>query len=269
MRNATALLTLVVLLGACGGAGPTPTPSPSLDVVVIRIGEVGGMLPPWMTVSSYPSVVVFADGRLIMQGPQMDIYPGPALPSLVVTQLSAAGLAQVLTWAGQAGLVGPDRTLGEPLLDSPVTVFTVVTDAGTHTTTLQGANNDPAVVALMSFQDVLLGVRAYLDAGGVVGEDVPYSWQRMQIVSLPMTVNESPDPQMVTVRDWPLAPLATLGGLLEPSMGYRCAVVEGGDIDALRSALEGANQLTLWTAGEQTYQIAFHPLLPDELGCDL
>jgi hypothetical protein len=173
----------------------------------------------------------------------------------------------VLTWAGEAGLIGPDRQLGDPILDSPVTVFSVATDRGPHRTTVQGVNNDPAVVAVMRLQEVLMSVRSVLDAGGVIGEDQPYAWQRMQIVSVPMAPGEAPDPQLVTQRDWPLGPLATLGRVIEPGMGYRCAVIEGADADTLRIALEGASELTLWLAEDETYQISFHPLLPDDVGC--
>ena len=281
MRNATRLLILAALLGACGGATPTnspsprsspsptasPSPTPGSDVAVIRIAQVGGMMPPWISVNWYPAVVVYADGRLITMGPQFELYPGPALPNLQVTQLTQAGLAQVLTWAGQAGLVGPDRTLGEPILDSPVTVFTVQTDVGPHQTILQGINDDPAVQALLRFQDALLSVRSLVDAGAVVGDDVPFAWQRMQILDVPADPGQAPDPQLVSLRAWPLAPLATLGRLIEPGQGYRCAVIEGADADTLRTALEGANELTFWTSDDEVYQVTFHPLLPDESGC--
>jgi hypothetical protein len=269
MRSAPAVLILAVALIGCGGTGPTPTPSPTPDpdVALIRIEQVGGMLPPWLSLNWYPSVAVYADGRLITQGAQVELYPGPALPNLQVTQLSAAGLARVLDWAGEAGMVGPDRTIGQPLLDAPVTVFTVVTDAGVHRTTVQGINEDPAVVAAVRLQETLMSVRSWLDPAGVVGGDRAYDWQRLQIVLQPMTVEAMPDPQLVNRREWPLAPLTTLGRLIEPGAGYRCAVIEGADVGTLRPALEGANELTLWAVEDQTFQIAFHPLLPDDQGC--
>jgi hypothetical protein len=238
-------------------------------VAVIRIAQVGGMMPPWISVNWYPTVVVYADGRLIMQGPQIEIYPGPALPNLQVTQLTPAGLAQVLAWAADVGLVGPDRELGQPIMDAGVTVFSALTDAGPHQTTLRGVTDDPQVHALLRFQDTLLSVRSWLDPSGIVGDDQPYAWQRIQIVAVPADAGQVPDPQLASLRDWPLEPLATLGRSIEAGLGYRCAVIEGIDADALRAALQGANELTFWTSEEEAWQVTFHPLLPDEPGCPL
>ena len=128
---AVALLAVVSLLAvACTGAtgpsstpGVTPTPGASAtpapsatplgnaDVAVIRIEQTPGMLPPWESMRWYPTVALYGDGRLITQGPVMDIYPGPALPNLQVTHFSQAAVEQALAWAAEAGLHGEDRQL--------------------------------------------------------------------------------------------------------------------------------------------------------------
>jgi gas vesicle protein len=67
---------------------------------VVKIEQVGGFIAPWVTLGRYPTVVLYADGRLIMEGPQIEIYPGPALPNLQVTQLTPADLTRPTPCAG-------------------------------------------------------------------------------------------------------------------------------------------------------------------------
>lgn len=82
--------------GPTASAAPTSAPSPSpspvpignANLAVVRIEQTGGMMPPWETLRWHPSVALYGDGRLIMQGPQIEIYPGPALPNLQLTRLS-------------------------------------------------------------------------------------------------------------------------------------------------------------------------------------
>ena len=42
----------------------------------------GGFVTPESLLARLPIVVVYADGRVITQGPQIDIYPGPLMPNL-------------------------------------------------------------------------------------------------------------------------------------------------------------------------------------------
>ena len=264
-------LSTFLAVAACATA-PAATPSPSPEpidpnVALVRIDEAGGMLPLWVTLEWYPAVAVYADGRVIMLGPVDDMYPGPALPNLTVTRVTQAGLAQILDLAASAGLRGPDRTLGEPSLDAGTTNFTVVTPDGRHVTQVASISDaDPSIVALRQFRDALLGLRTWL-AAEVVGDDQPYAWDRLRLISSVADPEQAPDPQLTTILDWPLEPLGGLGVALEEQDGYRCGLVDGADLDTLRPALATANELTLWRSEGQTYALALHPLLPDEEPC--
>lgn len=265
------LLAVASVAAACSGtpaATPSPSPSPiDSNVAVVRIDQTGGMLPPWITLEEYPTVAVYADGRVIMQGPMVDLYPGPALPNLTVTRVTQAGLAQILQLAAQAGLRGHDRMLGEPLLDSGTTNFTVVTADGRHVTQVWSLSDPGAeIAALRQFQDALLGLRTWL-AAEVVGEDEPFAWDRLRVISMPADPGQAPDPQLMTIVDWPLEPLAGLGIVLDEGGGYRCGVVEGTDLDTLRPALATANELTFWRSEAQTYALGLRPMLPDDEPC--
>ena len=99
----TAAAIPVLMLGACaqpgsaGGAGAPASPAPagsgpvtesaSLpagdDTVVLRVEHRGGFVPPQWLASRLPMVSVYADGRVISDGPVPAIAPGPALPNLL------------------------------------------------------------------------------------------------------------------------------------------------------------------------------------------
>jgi len=287
--NPLAPLALVALLSvACAGAlgasptpGPSatpaptasPTPSPTVNPdanrAIVRIENVGGFMPPQMILRRYPEVILYGDGRLIIQGPQVAIYPGPALPSLVVTQLTEQGVEQILEWAKEAGLIGPDRMLWQMIPDAGQTNYTIVYPTGTHTTSVgPGAglgSPDPAIGAVQHFEQVLLNIRTWLP-DDVVGDDVPYAFDRMWVIASPADPQNPPDTQQTT-KDWPLESLATIGAPMNFGDNYRCAVLDGSDLASLLPVLRDANEATLWHSEDHLYQLIFHPMLPDDEGC--
>ena len=107
LRPALAVAVLVGLAacGERGAAGPaTPTTVPAepaaADGLVLRVEYTGGFVSPSATVGRLPLVSVYADGRVISEGPQIDIFPGPALPGVVrpprcrVSRLARSGSGQ-------------------------------------------------------------------------------------------------------------------------------------------------------------------------------
>ena len=215
----------------------------------------------------YPTVAMYADGRVITEGPQIDIYPGPALPNLQVTHYTQHGVEQVLQWAADAGLTGEDHMIGRPVPDAGMIVFTVVTaDGVVHTTSVADiSGTDAEAGAARQFQDVMLNLRSWL-ADDVASDETPYPYDRLRVISFPANPNSLPDPALATTRDWPLGPLDTLGVPLMME-GYRCVVFSGADLDTLRPSIEDSNQLTLWQSGDHLFQVILHPLLPDDEEC--
>ena len=252
-------------------ATPEPTASPVSDpnskVAVVRIEWLGGFVAPQSTMGRYPTVAMYADGRVITEGPQIAIYPGPALPKLQVTHYTQHGIEQVLQWATDAGLTMDDHLIGRLIPDVGMIVFTVTTADGTvHTTSVADmSGDDPAVSAARRFQDVMLNLRSWL-ADDVASDETPYPYDRLRVISFPANPNNLPDPGLVTTRDWPLGPLDTLGVPLMME-GYRCVVFSGADLDTLRPSIESSNQLTLWQSGDHLFQLILHPLLPDDEDC--
>jgi hypothetical protein len=238
----------------------------------VRIENTGGFVPQEWLFTHYPVAVLYADGRLITQGATPEIYPGPALPSLIQTDLTPQGIADVLQAARQAGLTGPDRKLGQPVPDVGQVVFTVAyPDGSSNQTTLypqfDQTSPDPGVQALLDFESLLMNPRASM-ADQVVGSDQPYDFDRLQVISRPGSRQDAPDPSLVTVKDWPLGSLATLGVPLARFGGdYRCVAISGDDLAKLLPRVQASNQLTLWRSGGQLYSVIFHPLLPDDPDC--
>src|SRR3954469_22813419 len=76
--------------GASGGAGAIGHPTGS-DDLVLRMDVSGGFVPAEVTLKNVPGVSIFGDGRMIVTGPVIEIYPGPALPNLQVTRLTEEG----------------------------------------------------------------------------------------------------------------------------------------------------------------------------------
>jgi hypothetical protein len=69
-------------------------------------------------------------------------------------------------------------------------------------------------------------------------------------------------------RDWPLADLAQAGRPYRGGTDTRCAVYSGDDRDSVLAAARAAREDFRWLSGEESYQLVFRPLLPDERGCE-
>jgi ribosomal protein L18 len=92
----------------------------------------GGFVPYEYTLGSTPFWSLFGDGTLIVPGPQIEIYPGPALPNLTATPVSEDGIQAILEAAREAGLMDGDANYGDQCIaDAATTVFTTNADGTT------------------------------------------------------------------------------------------------------------------------------------------
>jgi hypothetical protein len=303
LPRATALsLAAVLSLVACAGAGSLPpagTPTggsaspgatPFVEAIthptganelVLRVEVGGGLVAPGYILSELPVTSIYGDGRVITRGPQIEIYPGPALPNLLVSRVSEDGLQRILAAAAEAGILGRDASYPYPLIaDAPTTTFLV--NAGGTTSAVSayalGLGEDTSVLSpedaaaradLADFAARLGDLPGWL-GGEVVSAEAPFDFGAVRIYAQPATpAAQDPEPSP-TIAHWPLAtPLAAFGepfrATAEPPM--RCGVVTGDDLATIRPALESANQLTYWRSGGETWSLILRPLLPDEAGC--
>ena len=245
---------------------PDTTTPAGADDLVLRIETTGGFVPPGFLVTEIAEFSLFGDGRVITVGPQIEIFPPPALANLLFTQLTDSELRTVLQAAADAGLAGDDIHFDYPLVaDAPTTYFTLVTDGVTHSVSAyalgfeSAGQLDPAPAAA---RQRLARFRARaLDIAGQIGSSQPYGFERVAVYGEVADAGEPPD-----VRDWPLDDLGN--ALADTGLGvFRCAVFSGEDLRVLLPELERASTATTWQSEGLTYVVYLRPLLPDEAGC--
>jgi hypothetical protein len=276
------LFALSLLGAACGrlsGPGSPPSdggiahPTGPNDLVV-RWEYRGGFVSPESLLGRIPSFSLYGDGRIITEGPQIDIYPGPALPNLIVQAVNEDGIQAILSAARDAGLLNGDASYPYPCVaDAPDTTFTVVADGRTSivsATALGGGDGAceggdvRSRAELFAFWTKLGNLAGWLPNGSI-GQEQQYRPDAIRIYVRPY-VAEDPSLTQSPIR-WPGSPLSLVGGQVDPLPEVRCGVVTGAEASDVLRAAESANRLTPWVSGGRDFGVVFRPLLPDESGC--
>lgn len=261
--------------GEAGSAADPVTESASAPAsaatVLVRIAQEGGFVPTNYAYGRLPDITVYSDGRVINNGPVPMIYPGPALPNLLVSKITPERAQQWADDAVKAGVkTGAD--LGMPgVADIPDTVITAVSGGKTETVRVsalrQAQATDPNLTAaqqaarkkLTSYADDLTGF------AGSTSSPAPDAYQPASLVALveEYVAGDVKQPEVA----WPGPALP--GAELNPGTKLHCVAVTGAEKDTVQTAAEKANQLTPWTYGGKQWKVTFRPLLPDETaGCD-
>lgn len=269
------------LTGTGGGTGGTGSTGPGIDhptgstELVVRVELEGGFVPIEYTLTRVPSWSLYGDGRVIVEGPQIEIYPGPALPNLLTFRITEEAVQAILEAAREAGLMHGDARYPQPCVaDAPTTVFTVTAEGRTSVVSAEaldlGPSSCPGVDEeargkLRTFWAKLTDLASWLPEGQV-GPEEPYVASEIRVFVGPY--RSEPDLAQEPVT-WPLeAPLARFGEPFEKAgERMRCGVVSGAGLETLRPLFERANELTPWQSGGERYRLLLRPLLPDEHGC--
>jgi hypothetical protein len=273
------LTLLAFTITACGGGRGAIEHPQGADELVLRVATGGGLVPPEYVLRELPGFSLYGDGRLVVRGPEVLIYPAPALPNVIQRQVSEDGVQALLAAADGAGLLGPSRHYDFPgIADAGTTTFTVVADGERHVVSAYAlgleAPGQPGIseeenearAALLEFSTKLSDLQAWLPERSL-GPEEPYAFDELRVYVRPYTA--SPEPELVQVeKPWPLAqPLTTFGQPVEILPDARCGVVAGEELATLLPAAREANELTPWTSEGARYLLLFRPLLPDEHGC--
>jgi hypothetical protein len=280
--TATAAVTLFVLT-ACArpdatGSGPAETvPSgaassapATADTLVVRIERVGGLMAPEQMPGKLPLISVYADGRLITQGPQIAIYPPPALPNVQVQRLERATVDDLRAKADAAG-IRSSLDLGHPMVaDAPTTRITVATGEGARTLEVVGlteaAADDPSLTPAQ--RDARAKVAQFvqevtdLSMAGSTPKGQPYRPEALAALVSPYVAPSDGLPKRPRPIDWPGPPLPGV-----PLGTVHCVTVSGADAGEVLSAAADATAITPWRSGGKVWNVRFRPLLPDETGC--
>jgi hypothetical protein len=295
-RRTAAALVLALAAAACANAaspagGDTtariahPTDP---NALLLRVDTSGGFVAPSVLQGHVPTFSLYGDGRVVTVGAQIDIYPQPALPPVLVRTVDEAGIQRLLAAAIRAGL-DHDATytdLGSVgIADAPTTTFTLAVDGRVHTVEVYALGMDGGGVSTMPaaeararrLLEALSGDLQDLDRWLPVGDrtaDAPFVPDAMAV-----TVSSYRREQGLHERAiaWPgTTGLASFGeaadggngsGLAPQPGGARCGVVRGPDLAALLPLAGRANQLTPWTSDGARWALVLRPLLPDQTNC--
>jgi hypothetical protein len=282
-----ALVALSILLAACGGGAGSGGSSGSIthpagDDLVLRVDYRGGMIANGF-VTSFPTFSLQGDGRVIVPGAQIDIFPGPALPAVNVRRLTEEGIQAVLDLVASTGLFHANavyRGAQNFVADGTETVFTLHADSQEVQLVvyalglLDPAGNNPGIsadeLAVHRVLSQLLERLGTLDAWVPISGWADAAWGSYQPDALRLIVrNADADPSDDNgignaLLDWPDDSDPAAFGDVIGNSEERCGVVSGDGAEAWYSALSGANQLTRFVKGEHRYQVTVRFQLPDE-----
>jgi hypothetical protein len=282
VRSAGAL-GLALLLCACaqraGGAAADPT-EPGLpgapDELVLQVSYTGGFVTPEMLAARLPVVSVYADGRVLTEGPVIAIYPAPAWPNVQVQEIDRAAVHSLVERARAAGVTETGDLGMPPLADVPSTRFTLVTATETSVrevyalTEADGLGPDSGLAEeqlaaraeLRGFLDELTDLPGTLGAAAVSAV-AAYEPEAVAALARPWTA----DPEIVQPESrWPGPALP--GEPAGPLPGLGCVTATGDEARAVVAAARAATSLTPWVTDDGArWAVTFRPLLPHESGC--
>ncbi len=275
----------LLLATACGtprgrlDASPSPSQSPGeishptgAEDLILRVELGGGFTIPLAGYSAVPTFSLMGDGTIVTQGPQIEIYPPPALPNLLARSVTEAGIQALLERARTAGLFGPDHHYDNPMIaDAGTTFFTLIAEGKTHRISAyalyEGDNESPQEdreerAKLSAFQAELGDLDRILPAGSL-GTEAAYEAARLDVTA----ISAEADKEQAT-KPWPLGtPVASFGKAVSNFEGARCGTVSGSDKQKMLSAATQTNTQTRWSSQDKLYTLMLRPILPDQDPC--
>jgi hypothetical protein len=274
-RAARPAVAAVLLLGlaACAAqtAGPGTPALPSsraaaTEGLVLRVEQIGGFVLPSTLAARLPVVSVYADGRVISEGPVVAIHPPPALPNLQMGTIGHDEVQDLVDRALAAGVAETADLGSPPVADVPTTRFTVVTTEETYVRDVYALWETPEGGGLTPEQrDARKRLTDLLTAlTDQSTRTQPYEPGSVSAVVSPWI--DPGDGLTPAELSWPGPALPG-----EPTGGppdVTCVTATGDQARALLYAARSANAATPWVTGDGTrWSVLFRPLLPDETGC--
>lgn len=281
-RTATVAAALLLLATGCAGEETDDAPgdaaggvSYDADDVVLQVEYTGGFTTATMLLTRLPAVTVYGDGRVITEGPQIMIYPGPAMPNLQVQRISPEDVQALADRALDAG-VGAGLDFGQPpIADATTTRFTVLTQVGPQTSEVYALEHPDGEAADLTEDQRAARTAmwelftALTDLPGTLGAEAvseaePYQATAVAAVAEPwQPLDEGLGDQPEV--SWPGPELP--GEPINDDLGLPCLTVTGADAEAVLAAAAEANLETPWESGDERWRVTLRPLLPGETGC--
>jgi hypothetical protein len=265
--------------GSPAASSTAPLPDGSDGTLVLQADRTGGFVLPGASAGRLPIASVYADGRVIVDGPVEAIYPGFAWPNVQVFDIGRERVQELADRALAAGVAETDDLGVPPLADAPSTRFTLVTADGTHVREVYGLTEtvgmpdsglteeqEAARGELRGLLDELTGL-AVLEAG----DPPPESWTPTAVAAIarPYAASETDAEQGLVPEPVPWPGPALPGRPLGPVPDLTCVTAVGDEATAVIEAAQNANVLTPWLSPDGSrWSLVFRPLLPHEVGCE-
>ncbi|MGV1088851.1 MAG: hypothetical protein ACOYBX_12780 [Mycobacterium sp.] len=249
-----AVLAILAVPGCAANAGSAPATPPPGDEVAFSVGTSGGMTPAISQALASPSVLIYADGRMLTKVNSLAIQTVPA--RYEIARLGPDAVAAFVS--SGAAVVDPGIDFGTA----------GVTDAGTTTVTLHSAHGAQQVnvYALDETFDTGLSpaqqgaraaLRSLIDRANALPGDAarsPYTPDRVVVYELDSQFTKSP----ATVG-WPGPPPTAFLTPSTKSRSVACGELVADPAEQVyRAALE--NPGALWLVDGVTRILAVNPL---------
>ncbi|MEV4509784.1 hypothetical protein AB0K00_12590 [Dactylosporangium sp. NPDC049525] len=274
--------TLVLLVAGCAesapvgdGGSPGAAVNYPADQLVLRVDVSGGLVPVAMTVTEVPTLSIYGDGRVVTNGPMIEIFPGPALPNVQVQEILApSDVTKLARMALDAG-VGRQADFGMPnVADAPTTHVMVRTVAGEQATDVpalgigEDSLNNSQRAARQRIQRL---VEALTDLSstlgkGAVSESRAFPAKGVAAVAVQwaeMGGDQGIQPQSPVAWPGPALP----GEAFTDRPSVHCVSATGEEGKQILAAAGKANSRTPWASAGSSWQVTFRPFLPDESTC--
>ena len=269
MRKLIALTAALGLLAvACGSDEDTTATLPDNgDAIILQTAYEGGFVPVEFVLNQMPQHTLYADGRLVSQGPQPAIFPGPMLPSMQQVNIGDAAMADVLAIVDDIGLPSIDDEYNSEasatVADASDAVAYYYDENGTHRYAVYALgiveNSDPQAAAMGTLFDTLDVLSVESPPAG------EYVAARVQVLATQSFVDDG-EPG-ATLEPWPLP--ASPADLPEVAdFDVSCTVLEGDDATTALAVFADADQMTFWDYEGVSYRILARPLVENEVGCE-
>lgn len=273
MRAATAALLVLGLAGCAerGSTGGPPGAPPSseaaaTDGLVLRVEQTGGFVTPSSLVARLPMISVYADGRVITEGPVAAIYPGPALPNVQVAEIATADVQAMVDRALDAGVAGTGDLGTPPIADATSTRFTVVTTGRTYVREVYALWEGVGAGGLTGEQEAARGELSELLTSLTEPAQDTTAYEPAAVAAIATPWVDPGDGLVQAEAAWPGPALPG-----EPTGGppdVTCVTATGEEARAVLAAAREANAATPWVTGDGArWSVTLRPLLPDETGC--
>ncbi len=241
-----------------------PTTAPGIthatggDDVVIRLTYDGGFVAPGTIFSRLPRLLVTGDGSVYFEGAQIEIYPQPLLPPILVGNISEGELQALLLSAESGGLFRT-VTYGQPstgIADAPDTILVINANGATYTHDayalgMAGEETDEDRHHLYEYVSLLEPI-----ANGVPNTQ-SFAATRFAIRATP--ADQVPDDGVAPSQAvWPQSSGVRLADAAE------CQVV---DATSLGTLFNEAKQNTRFVDDGVKYVLVVRPMLPGDPGC--